>query len=88
MNEYRNVILQGDVRARLLELPDASVQCIVTSPPYWGLRDYKIEPTIWGGDENCDQHFLDPALCGGWYEPRATASEIVAKAVDTLKGIG
>jgi DNA modification methylase len=33
-------ILQGDVLTRLGELPDESVQCVVTSPPYWGLRDY------------------------------------------------
>lgn len=33
-------ILQGDALARLRELPDESVQCCVTSPPYWGLRDY------------------------------------------------
>jgi DNA modification methylase len=34
------VILIGDVRERLKELPDQSVNCCVTSPPYWGLRDY------------------------------------------------
>jgi len=33
-------ILVGDVRTRLAELPDGSVQTCVTSPPYWGLRDY------------------------------------------------
>ncbi len=33
-------ILCGDVRQRLAELPDGSVQTCVTSPPYWGLRDY------------------------------------------------
>lgn len=33
-------ILVGDVRSRLAEIPDKSVQCVVTSPPYWGLRDY------------------------------------------------
>lgn len=33
-------ILQGDCLERLLELPDESIQCCVTSPPYWGLRDY------------------------------------------------
>ena len=33
-------ILVGDVRTRLQEIPDNSVQCCVTSPPYWGLRDY------------------------------------------------
>ena len=31
---------QGDVTERLRELPAGSVQCVVTSPPYWGLRDY------------------------------------------------
>lgn len=33
-------ILQGDCREVLKTLPDASVNCCVTSPPYWGLRDY------------------------------------------------
>jgi len=33
-------VLQGDVRDKLAELPEKSVQCVVTSPPYWGLRSY------------------------------------------------
>ena len=33
-------ILLGDVREKLSELPDGSVRTVVTSPPYWGLRDY------------------------------------------------
>lgn len=33
----------GDVREVLAGLPDESVQCVVTSPPYWGLRDYAVE---------------------------------------------
>lgn len=33
-------VLTGDVREKLAELPDGSVQCCVTSPPYWRLRDY------------------------------------------------
>jgi DNA modification methylase len=39
-------LLTGDVRERLAELPDASVQCCVTSPPYWGLRDYGIDSQL------------------------------------------
>lgn len=39
-------ILVGDCRERLKELPDQSVQCCVTSPPYWGLRDYDVEGQI------------------------------------------
>jgi len=36
-------ILIGDARERLRELPAASVHCCVTSPPYFGLRDYGVE---------------------------------------------
>lgn len=46
-------ILQGNCLERLRELPDESVQCCVTSPPYWGLRSYKTESQIWGGDPVC-----------------------------------
>ena len=33
-------ILVGDVRARLKDIESNSVQTCITSPPYWGLRDY------------------------------------------------
>jgi DNA modification methylase len=46
-------ILTGHVLDRLAEFPDESVQCVVTSPPYWGLRDYGIKPQVWGGDRDC-----------------------------------
>lgn len=46
-------ILQGDVLDRLADLPDGSVHCCVTSPPYWGLRDYGTA-TWEGGDLECD----------------------------------
>jgi DNA modification methylase len=39
-------ILIGDARRRLKDLPDESVQCIVTSPPYFGLRDYGVAGQI------------------------------------------
>ena len=44
-------ILHGSCLERLRDLPEGSVQCCVTSPPYWGLRDYGhadqlgLEPT-------------------------------------------
>jgi DNA modification methylase len=47
-----NKILQGDALKRLKQLPDKSVHCIVTSPPYWGLRDYGT--AVWkGGKADC-----------------------------------
>lgn len=39
-------ILQGDCRDVLRTLPDESVHCCVTSPPYWGLRDYGVDGQI------------------------------------------
>jgi len=33
-------LINGDVLESLRDLPDNSVHCVVTSPPYWGLRDY------------------------------------------------
>lgn len=46
-------ILEGDCRELLRTLPDASVHCCVTSPPYYGLRDYGTAQ--WeGGDSGCD----------------------------------
>lgn len=39
-------ILTGDVRDRLRDLPADSVDCVITSPPYWGLRDYGVEGQI------------------------------------------
>lgn len=39
-------ILIGDVRERLAGLTDESVHCCVTSPPYFGLRDYGVEGQI------------------------------------------
>jgi DNA modification methylase len=39
----RNRILLGDVRERLDDLPTASIDCVITSPPYYQLRDYRID---------------------------------------------
>ena len=38
----RNRILLGDIRERLAHLPDGSIDCVITSPPYFQLRDYGI----------------------------------------------
>lgn len=37
-----STIYEGDALTVLRRLPDCSVQTIITSPPYWGLRDYSI----------------------------------------------
>jgi site-specific DNA-methyltransferase (adenine-specific) len=42
----RNTILIGDVRALLAELPASSVDTVITSPPYFGVRDYGHEQQL------------------------------------------
>jgi DNA modification methylase len=42
--QYR--LLHGDVLGCLRNLQDECVHCVVTSPPYWGLRDYGVEGQI------------------------------------------
>ena len=51
-------ILRGDNRNTLKTLEDKSIHTVVTSPPYWGLRDYGTA-TWEGGDTNCD-HVANP----------------------------
>lgn len=51
-------ILLGDVRKRLAEIPDRTIQCCVTSPPYWGLRDYGHDGQI-GLEQTPDKYFVE-----------------------------
>lgn len=48
-------ILSGDSREVLKTLPDESVHCCVTSPPYWNLRDYDTDTQI-GLEETAEQY--------------------------------
>ena len=48
-------ILVGDVRERLAEIADGTVRCCVTSPPYWGLRDYGNDGQI-GLEQTPDEY--------------------------------
>jgi DNA modification methylase len=49
-------IRQGDALERLREMPDESVHCCVTSPPYWGLRDYGVDGQL--GLEETPEQFV------------------------------
>jgi DNA modification methylase len=47
-------IREGHVLDVLADMPPESVQCVVTSPPYWGLRDYEVKAQAWGPSLDCD----------------------------------
>jgi len=53
----RPEVIQGDVREVLKTLDDESVQCVVTSPPYWGLRDYGVDDQL--GLEATPEEFVE-----------------------------
>ena len=50
-----NRIIRGDAFERLREIPAASVDCCVTSPPYYQLRDYGVEGQI-GLEETVEEY--------------------------------
>jgi DNA modification methylase len=50
-------ILEGDVRAVLKTVPDDHIHCIITSPPYYGMRNYGTDPQIWGGNPDCNHEW-------------------------------
>lgn len=52
-------IIQGDALANLRAMSPASIHCIVTSPPYYGLRDYGTA-TWTGGDPACNHKTRGP----------------------------
>jgi len=59
-SDDRCTLYQGNTLEVLKTLPDESVDCIVTSPPYWGLRDYGVEGQI--GLESTLDEYLDRLL--------------------------
>jgi DNA modification methylase len=56
VTKLRDTIIQGDALALLKQLPDAFAQCCVTSPPYYGLRDYGVTSQI--GLEKTPQDYI------------------------------
>jgi len=58
-DDYINRVICGNTLTVLKTMPDKSVDCIVTSPPYWGLRDYGEDTkTVWNGDKDCQHKWI------------------------------
>ena len=47
-------LIQGNCLVELSKLPSESIDCCITSPPYWGLRDYGTGTWDGGNNPNCD----------------------------------
>lgn len=48
-------IHQGEASALLQKLPKDSIDCVITSPPYWGQRDYQLEGQL-GAENNAEEY--------------------------------
>jgi len=51
-------LYQGDVLKVLSRMPTGSVQMVMTSPPYWGLRDYGTDKTVEIGSESTPGEYV------------------------------
>lgn len=79
-------ILVGDAREKMTELPDGSVQCVVTSPPYWGLRDYGVEGQL--GLESTPEEYVENLVrvCREVWRVLATDGVLWLNLGDTYAG--
>ncbi len=67
----KNKVYSGNSLDVLKTFPDESIDMCITSPPYWGLRDYGTEGQIWGGDGECEHDFKSSTRklhSGSWGE--------------------
>src|SRR5260370_15868560 len=60
-HDEASAVYIGDARNQLAGMPDGSVDCVVTSPPYWGKRDYGVAGQY--GQEPIPQAYIRH-LCG------------------------
>lgn len=56
----QNALLHGDSVEVLKQFPDESVNCVITSPPYWGVREYSGDGHL--GQEDTVDEFIDNLL--------------------------
>ena len=86
----KDIILQGNCLETLKNIPDESVDCCITSPPYYGLRDYGTGKWI-GGDPTCPHRrtskFSERTITGHAPEElRGNVGDAIYKTVCPLCG--
>jgi DNA modification methylase len=85
-------IIQGHVLDCLARLPDESIHCVVTSPPYYKVRTFGLSPQIWGGSKDCAHDFELKGVSADTYtlayrpEERATEQSGFCKQCDAWLG--
>lgn len=59
-------VMLSQANAVRIPLPDRSVHCVVTSPPYWGLRDYGLPGTTWPSVTYAPLPGMEPVTAAAW----------------------
>jgi len=81
----------GHCLSILSRLPDESVNCCITSPPYFNLRQYGTEPQEWGGDLDCDhdwtieRYYREGGASGGKAEASQPGGQKNASRIKTTR---
>jgi len=65
-----NRIVCGHALEVLQTFPDRRVDMVFTSPPYWGLRDYRTRPQVWDGNPRCPHEWIQEL--DHWHSDRGT----------------
>lgn len=76
------MIIQGHVIDELKKMSAESVHCVITSPPYWGLRKYDIPDVVFDGDEGCEHEWGDEII-----QKLRTKPGVNAQCGNTLKEV-
>lgn len=82
----RVTVYVGHVLDVLREMPDASADMCVTSPPYYGLRAYKTDPQIWGGDVE-HAHAWGQAIAQTFTAPPGSAKQASNRGASGVAGV-
>ena len=53
-----NKVICGHALDEIRKLPSNSIDCAITSSPYYGLRSYNTVPQIWGGSPDCNHEWI------------------------------
>jgi DNA modification methylase len=83
-------LYQGDCRAVMAEMEPESVHCCVTSPPFYGLRDYQVPETVWPGIQYAPMPGLPPVTIPEWtgcLGLEETPEAFVGHIVEVFRGV-
>lgn len=80
-------LICGDALTELKKMDSESIDCCITSPPYWGLRDYGLKGQIWDGYPNCEHQWGSAQITlkhksgetnpgkEGWYKDKGASDD-------------